>query len=106
MTKRASVRKTEPPSERYISVLFSLPAGVSYRLMPLDDHIDAWQMGPISGASIEEIGNAHPEAVADLRKLDPIGTSTMFAGLLAMPGLQANCLRIEALVHLAVAYCE
>ncbi len=56
--------------------------------------------------TIEEICRAEPGLVAGMRKLDPIRTAASFSGLLVMPQLQANCFRIEALVHLAVAYCE
>lgn len=56
--------------------------------------------------TIEEIFAAHPEIIVEMRKLDPIRTAASFASLLLMPELQANCLRLEALVHLAVAYCE
>jgi len=42
----------------------------------------------------------------EFRKLDPVATDASFAALLTAPGLQANCYRLEYLVHLAVAYCE
>jgi hypothetical protein len=55
--------------------------------------------------TIGQLAEAHPEVVLEFRKLDMIGTATTFAGLLTTPRLQANCIRIEALVHLAAAYC-
>ncbi|MFZ1974952.1 MAG: hypothetical protein WAU89_19055 [Candidatus Acidiferrales bacterium] len=56
--------------------------------------------------TIGDIAKAHPEIIADFRKLDPVKTAVTFASLLAVPELQANCFRIEALIHLALAYCE
>jgi hypothetical protein len=56
--------------------------------------------------TIEEISRAHPRIIAELRNLDHATTAAAFGGLLVMPELQANCLRIEALVHLATAFCE
>ena len=41
-----------------------------------------------------------------LRKYDLRSTVTQLSGLLTMPALQANTIRIETLVHLAVAYCR
>ena len=56
--------------------------------------------------SIDQIANENADLIADLRRLEPTKTAATFAGLLTLPELQANCLRIEALVHLAAAYCE
>src|SRR3990172_1009810 len=56
--------------------------------------------------SIDKIENENADLIADLRRLEPTKTAATFAGLLTLPELQANCLRIEALVHLAAAYCE
>lgn len=39
-----------------------------------------------------------------LRKYDLKSTVTQLSGLLTAPALQANTIRIETLVHLAVAY--
>ena len=41
-----------------------------------------------------------------LRKYDLKSTVTQLSGLLATPALQANTIRIETLVHLAMAYCR
>jgi hypothetical protein len=41
-----------------------------------------------------------------LRKYDLKSTVTQLSGLLTVPALQANTIRIETLVHLAVAYCR
>lgn len=51
----------------------------------------------------------HPELtriVGSLREWDSKSTVTKLAGLLTVPGLQANTIRLETLVHLAVAHCH
>ena len=45
---------------------------------------------------------AHPDVVENLRDLSPIATAASFGSLLTLPELQANCFRIEALVHLRI----
>jgi hypothetical protein len=71
--------------------------------MEIDDYP---QFGGQISLTIEEISQAHPEVTSDLRELDPVEMAATFGALLAVPELQANCLRIEALVHLALASCE
>jgi hypothetical protein len=46
----------------------------------------------------------YPDVVGDLRGVDPVSAAATFGGLLAVPDLQANCLRLEVLVHLAMSY--
>jgi len=60
----------------------------------------------IHGCTLRQIAEAHPTLVADLKKLDPVATAATFGGLLTDPRVQANCNRIESLVHLATAYCN
>jgi len=67
---------------------------------------DTGQISPADTGSIEALAKAHPDLVAELRKLEPLATAATFGGLLAMPELQANCFRLEYLVHLASVYCE
>jgi hypothetical protein len=74
--------------------------------MALGSHVESEQIPPMGHPTIEIIAAGHPDAIADLRHLESVETAAMFGSLLAMPELQANCIRIEALVHLAVAYCE
>jgi hypothetical protein len=56
--------------------------------------------------ALSKIAEAHPDIVAELRKLHPVETASTFAGLLIIPKLQANCFRIEVLTHFAIAYCQ
>jgi hypothetical protein len=54
------------------------------------------------GPSFQDVANAYPEVAARLGKLDPVQSATILGSLLTLPALQANCLRIEMLVHLAL----
>lgn len=57
-------------------------------------------------SDLSRIAEGHPDVVEDLRVLAPIETIAAFAGLLTRPELQANCYRLEAMIHLAVAFCR
>ncbi len=37
---------------------------------------------------------------------DPVETASVFGALLTLPELQSNCIRLEGLVHLALAHCR
>lgn len=74
--------------------------------MVFDDQTPFDEIPRIGEATIEDIAEAYPETVAELRPLDPVQTAVMFGSLLTKPELQPNCFRIEALVHLAVTCCE
>jgi len=56
-------------------------------------------MVPLNAPELKRIGRI-------LGKYDLNSTVTQLGGLLTAPALQANTLRIETLVHLAVAHCE
>ncbi len=49
---------------------------------------------------------AYPHVVAALKPLCASGVIAAVAGLLTIPDLQANCFRLEILVHLAAAFCR
>jgi hypothetical protein len=74
--------------------------------MEPNDHSDPGPSSSADNGSIEALAKAHPDLIAELKKLEPIATAATFAGLLALPELQASCFRLEYLVHLAAAYCE
>ncbi len=63
-------------------------------------------MAELAQINIEEFAGPYPDLLAEFRLLNAVQTSATFAGLLTMPGLQANCLRLEALVHFATLYCN
>jgi hypothetical protein len=73
--------------------------------MPIEDDVRS-QILSITQAASEDIAEEYPDVIAELRQFEPVQTAASFAGLLAMPQLQANCIRLEVLVHLAVAYCK
>lgn len=74
--------------------------------MQLEDLLAMAQMPFAGHQTLEQVGTAHPSVLAELRKLDPVKTAATFAGQLTTPQLQANCHRIETLIHLSVAYCD
>lgn len=55
--------------------------------------------------SVAELAREYSQVVESFRTLDPVLTAAAFGGLLVLPELQPNCIRLEALVHLAMAYC-
>jgi hypothetical protein len=54
--------------------------------------------------TLQEIAEADSEVVDDIRSLDPVLLAAIFASLLTLPELQANCFRIQALVQLSLAF--
>ena len=75
-------------------------------VMDLNRALAAAQILASETPSFRSIGDSHPKLIAELKRLEPARTASMFAGLLLLPELQSNCLRIEVLVHLALAYCD
>ena len=55
---------------------------------------------------IAVIAEQHAEVTAEIRQCDPIKAATVFSTLLCRPELQANCIRLEALIHLSCTYAE
>lgn len=60
-------------------------------------------MGGGATISVEQLLNQRPDLQRRLRSLDPIIASASYGGLLTVPDLQANAVRIEALVLLSLA---
>lgn len=58
----------------------------------------------IQDFGIRDLLNAHPTLVASMSSYDPYYTAATFGGLLTVPELQCNCLRLEALSRLAIAF--
>lgn len=61
--------------------------------------------GGAGGPTIAALGEASPQLKNKLSALELKTTLAAFAALLTLPDLQKNCLRCEALVHLAVSFC-
>lgn len=55
-----------------------------------------------AGPTLQDIADAHPDVMASIAKLDPAQSATILGSLLTLPNAQANCVRIETLVHLAL----
>jgi len=55
---------------------------------------------------LREIAARCKPLVRDLRAFHPVKLAATYAGLLLQPSLQTNCLRLEALVHLSVAFSD
>lgn len=58
-----------------------------------------------NGVMISDIFSGRPDLERRFRSLDPISTATTFAAMLTLPGLQANAVRLEALVRFSLAKC-
>jgi len=59
-----------------------------------------------SSRELSSVATENPALIAALRQLHPVKAATTFAGLLTQKSLQSNCLRLEVLVHLALACGE
>lgn len=46
------------------------------------------------------------KSLETFRPFHPVETATIFGGLLTVPELQPNCVRLEGLTHIALAYCR
>jgi hypothetical protein len=65
-------------------------------------------MAGVFGGDCEQLGemlNDNPDLLRRLNALSP-QTATAFGALLIRPELQASAVRIEAMIHLAVAHCK
>lgn len=74
--------------------------------MSLDDFTESAPLPPLSTIDLDQIAHEYPKVISDLKNWEPLKTASAFAALLLVPALQANCLRLEVLVHLALAHCE
>ncbi|MFD1767084.1 hypothetical protein ACFSAG_09530 [Sphingorhabdus buctiana] len=60
-------------------------------------------LGAFGEVKLNSISERYPALTKRLTVLDPLATVATFSGLLLQPELQSNCLRIETLIHLALA---
>src|SRR5689334_20051752 len=74
--------------------------------LELDDFLGACLMAGLNQIYLGNIAEEHCDVVNDLNSFDPIKTAATFAGLLTYPDIQSNCIRLEALAHLAIVYCH
>lgn len=78
---------------------------VTTAMATLDD-MNPGYFPQLQAPTIGEIAAAHPQVIEDLRRLDPVLSAVAFGSLLIMPELQANCFRIQVLVHLSLLFGE
>ena len=57
----------------------------------------------VTSVPLRSIASERPDLFARLRGFDPIQLVATFGGLLAVPELQSNCVRLEVLAHLSLA---
>jgi hypothetical protein len=57
----------------------------------------------VTSVPLRSIASERPDLFARLRGFDPVYLAAIFGGLLAIPELQSNCIRLEALAHLSLA---
>ncbi|MDQ7248586.1 hypothetical protein [Dongia sedimenti] len=69
----------------------------------LDDLLAMMADADITSVSLHSIVSEHPESIGRLRDFNPVTTASIFGGLLTVPDLQSNCIRLETLVHIALA---
>lgn len=68
--------------------------------------LDLLQVNLFNLLSPESIQDDYKEIISDLSKYNPYVVSAIVGSLLTLPELQANCIRIEVLVHLALIHCK
>lgn len=60
----------------------------------------------LGSVPLSELAEPHRATLKTLGEYDPLRLATSFAGLLTIPELQSNCIRVEALIHVAMAYAK
>ncbi|WP_146002904.1 hypothetical protein [Telmatospirillum siberiense] len=68
----------------------------------IEDFMAAAMAAGMQSAEIQNLLAAYPTLVSELAGYDPCKLAATFGGLLTVPDLQSNCLRLEALCHLAL----
>ncbi|HXP73745.1 MAG TPA: hypothetical protein VN823_06330 [Stellaceae bacterium] len=71
--------------------------------LTFDDLYAASMMANITSVPLRSIASEHPTLCERLKECDPISLAGAFGGLLVLPELQSNCIRLEVLVHLSLA---
>lgn len=97
--------ESEDSARALIPSVAALPA-VYYYARNHSDLMEPDLTPLIREATFGEIAEELPDLVAGARGLGSVETASRFAVLLTAPELQANCIRLEAMVHLALTYCE
>jgi hypothetical protein len=72
----------------------------------MDESLPIDRASESSGDSVDDYALCYPDIVAAMRPMRALDAIAAVAGLLTVPELQANCFRLEVLVHLTVAFCR
>ncbi|TPK57426.1 MULTISPECIES: zinc chelation protein SecC [unclassified Mesorhizobium] len=65
--------------------------------------LNSQPMFGFGGMNLANVAKEHEIALGKLSQFQPVQLAAIFGGLLTQPILQANCVRLEALVHLSLA---
>jgi hypothetical protein len=72
--------------------------------MSFTDESDILRLAMLQEISIAEMAREYSSVIEGFANLDPVLAAATFGAMLAWPELQANVIRLEALVHLALAH--
>jgi hypothetical protein len=71
--------------------------------LSLDEFFGALSSLGIGTVPLRPLADEQRKALAGLAGFDPLKLAATFGGLLTLPALQSNCIRLEVLVHLSLA---
>ncbi len=69
----------------------------------LDDLLAAMSAFAFGPVPLQPIASENSRTLAQIGSYDPLRLAADFSGLLTVPELQSNCVRLEALIHLTLA---
>jgi len=72
--------------------------------LELEDLLAAIPFLGFGSVPLQPIISENEKLLRDLVSFDPLRLAATFSGLLTVPELQSNCIRLEILVHLALAF--
>lgn len=72
----------------------------------LDGLLNGLPMAAFGSVSLQQIATENRSLLAQVGSFDPLRLAATFGGLLTVPALQSNCLRLETLVHLTLATAD
>jgi len=68
------------------------------------EHLDKIRQVTDSKMTIAKIAENHPDLISEIKSCHPFKSATIFSALLVNPEFQSNCLRLEWIIHLCIAY--